>query len=79
MDIRDNEFTTITSEIGNTVLLVESGAEDGRFINNDVDDYNIGVELEDASDEVVSSNSFSNVNYTVYHGAKIQGSSKWYG
>jgi len=78
-EIRDNEFTVISSETGNVVLVVETGAEDVTFKSNIVKYYDIGVELENDANAIITANTFTNVNYSIYHGANVQGTTKWYG
>jgi Big-like domain-containing protein len=77
--IRDNTFTVISEERGNTAILIESGAINNQFKDNTVKDYHIGVELEDATLVIATGNSFTNVNYTIYHGASVQGTYRWHG
>lgn len=79
LDINDNVFNVVTGEIGNTVLYIESGAENIHFTSNDIDDYDIGILFEDNTNAVVSGNDFDNVNHSIYHGASIQGENRWYG
>jgi hypothetical protein len=78
-EIRDNEFTVISGETGTSVLLVETGAEEVVFKSNTVKYYDIGVELENGANAVISSNTFTSVNYSIYHGANVDGTLKWYG
>lgn len=77
--IRENNFKVISGETGNSALLIESGAEEITFQSNSVDGYERGVELEDNTQCKILSNTFYNVNQSVYHGANIEGSSDWYG
>ena len=77
--IRENTFKVIESETGNIATLLEPGVSEIRFTNNNVYDFEKGVSLGAGSDCYISGNFFSNVNYSKYHGATIQGTSTWYG
>ncbi len=77
--IRQNIFRTLTGETGNTALLVQTGATDIEFIDNSITAYYQGVSLEDGTDLYISGNTFTHCNYSIYHGATIEGSSTWYG
>lgn len=77
--IRDNTILAITGEIGNTAMLVESGAEDIEFTGNSVTDFNLGVSLQSSTECFISGNSFSNVNNSIYHAARITGTSTYFG
>lgn len=77
--VRDNDFKVISGETGNTVLLVESGAEEIIFKSNTIENYVMGVKLETDTNCQISDNSFTHVNHTIYHGVLIQGTSNWFG
>jgi len=77
--IRDNIFTAITNKIGNEAMLVQSGCVDGLFTFNSVQNYNYGVELQDATTLEIRSNSFNNVNHSIIHAVHITGSNIRYG
>lgn len=77
--IRDNIFTVISEERGNSVILIETGSENNQFKNNNINDYHIGVELEDGSQTLIQGNIFSDVNYSIWHGASVLGTDRWYG
>lgn len=77
--IRENNFRVVTGEIGNTVMVIESGAKDILFEDNSITNYEIGVYLEDNTHGQIIDNSFSNVDYSVYSGINIEGTSDWYG
>jgi len=76
--IRDNIFKVVTGETGNAVLITDTGSENGRFVDNTVQNYDVGIELSDGSNIIVSS-TFSNVNQSISHGSTIAGTSTWYG
>ena len=78
--IHDNIFKVITGETGNTVMIVETGSEDGAFTDNSVENYNIGVELEPGSNHLIDSTFASgSVNHSVYHGSTFTGTNIYYG
>ena len=78
-NIMDNEFTVISGETGTEAVLIQTGAEDVLFKFNTVKNYNIGVELQTGSNALITSNTFTTVNYSIYHGASVGGITEWYG
>jgi parallel beta-helix repeat protein len=79
LKVRNNEFNAISGEIGNTALLITTSVEKVEFTSNTVTSYAVGVSLQDNSKITISGNSFSNVNYSVYHAALIQGTTLYHG
>jgi len=75
----DNDFSVVTGETGNTVLYIETGAENVWFTFNNIENYDIGVYFNDHSNAIMNNNDWDNVDQTIYHAATIQGSNRWYG
>ncbi|MCD6411690.1 MAG: hypothetical protein J7L20_04605 [Thermoplasmata archaeon] len=67
-----NHFTAIVGERGSTALLVEEGVKKVSFLSNTVTRYNISVFFENHSSAIISGNTMSFVNYSVYHAASLR-------
>ena len=77
--VKSNTFTEISGEIGNVALQILSTVHEVKFTSNTVMNYDTGVLLQDDSMVGISGNSFQNVNYSVYHAARISGTNIYYG
>ncbi len=77
--INQNNFKVFTGELGQIALLVASTVNDASFTNNVITNYNKGVQLESNSDAGITGNTFSSVEYDIYHASFIQGENIYYG
>lgn len=79
LKITNNTFKVIAGETGNISLMVTSGVRWVIFDSNSINDYKVGVYLEDGSNASIMRNSYSNVDHRVYHAAHIFGDNNFYG
>jgi len=76
---RDNTFLPVTDETGYKAMLIETGSERGVFRSNIIQNYDYGIELQEGTSFEISSNTFSNVNHTIIHASRVEGSNIRYG
>jgi hypothetical protein len=79
LTIHDNEFKVFTGETGQVAMLVTNDVYDVNFTDNKVEDYNIGVYLQDGSVVNIKGTKFSNVVHDTYHAAHIAKRKTYYG
>jgi hypothetical protein len=77
--VSQNSFTVFTDQIGQIALLVTSNLQNITFSTNVVQDYNIGILMEENSQADIAIDNNWNATYPIFHAARIDNGSVYYG
>lgn len=77
--VSKNSFKVFTDQIGQIALLVTSNLQNITFSTNVVHDYNIGILMEENSQAVISIDNYWSATYPIFHAARIDNGSVYYG
>ena len=71
LNVRGNEFTAISGEVGTNAILLASGATDVQISSNIFRSYDRGITFESGSNARLSGNNFISLNHSISHAAEL--------
>jgi hypothetical protein len=79
LSIIKNSFKVLTGQIGQVALLVKSNVQDVTISTNTIQNYTIGILMEENSQAVISTDNYWKATYPIYHAARIDNGNVYYG
>jgi len=74
-----NSFKVITGLIGQVAILITPNIQDITISTNVIQNYTIGILLEENSQAVISNDNVWDATYSIYHAARIDNGDLYYG